>query len=90
MMLKTIREYLTCPINKEYWTKAFSQDVSLLGFDFSVMAAWFWFPEIFVVVGQTTGIIAGLLGIYLTALRIVHVRKQIKKLDTNTPLAGDA
>jgi len=65
-----------------------TDDVPLIGFDFSVLAAWFFYPEIISAVGQTTAIVAGLGGIYLTYLKIVRERKLIKQID-NPPAAKD-
>ena len=73
---------LTCPDRRGYWFKIITDDLPIVGFDFSVLAAWVWYPELILAVGQGTGVVAGLLGIYLTGLRIKHVRKQIKQLDS--------
>lgn len=90
-LLKTIWNLLvylvdwSCPYKRNYWTEWLTSDFPILGFDFSIFLAWFYFPEIIQIVGKSTGAVAGILGCYLTYLKIVQTRKQIKALDQNKP-----
>jgi len=80
----------TCPHKRAYWHKVLLGDASVITYDFGVLSVYIWFPELLIYVGQGTGIIAGLFGTYLTYLRIKHVQKQIKALDSAKPDEGDA
>ena len=74
----------SCPHKKAYWIGVLTNDIPLVGFDFTVLAVWFWHPEIISYIGQTTGIVAGAAGIYLTWLKIIIARKEIKRIENDT------
>lgn len=65
----------TCKYKRWFWG-LLAIDGPLATFDLGITYAWFFNGEILTVMGKFIGIVAGLMGCWLTYLRIKHFPKE--------------